>query len=54
MLKERYVRNVSSLSEEECAQLADKTVVIAGCGGLGGVVMDGFAWWTAISSRKAT
>lgn len=43
MLKERYVRNVSSLSEEECAQLADKTVVIAGCGGLGGVVMEALA-----------
>ena len=32
----RYNRNLHSLSEDECAALAGKHVVVVGCGGLGG------------------
>ena len=35
-LPQRYLRNVSALSEDECALLADKRVAVFGCGGLGG------------------
>jgi len=40
---ERYARNVAALTEEECALLADKTVVVVGCGGLGGAVIEALA-----------
>ena len=35
-MEQRYIRNVPALSEEECALLHTKRVLIAGCGGLGG------------------
>ena len=35
-MERRYIRNVPALSEEECALLRSKRVLIAGCGGLGG------------------
>ena len=35
-MEQRYIRNVPALSEEECALLSGKRVLIAGCGGLGG------------------
>ena len=36
----RYVRNITALSEEECATLANKRIVVVGCGGLGGSVIE--------------
>ncbi len=35
-MSERYSRNISSLSLEESKSLADKSVCVVGCGGLGG------------------
>ena len=35
-MERRYIRNVPALSEEECALLRSRRVLIAGCGGLGG------------------
>ena len=39
-LPQRYLRNISALSEDECALLAGKNVAIFGCGGLGGNVFE--------------
>ena len=39
----RYDRNVQALSEEEVTALADKHVVVVGCGGLGGLVIEALA-----------
>ncbi len=39
-MEERYCRNVPALTREECARLREKTVLIAGCGGLGGYLLD--------------
>lgn len=39
----RYLRNRAALSEAECAVLAEKTVLVAGCGGLGGYVIESLA-----------
>ncbi len=39
-MEERYLRNVPALSEEECALLKTKQVLIVGCGGLGGHLID--------------
>ena len=36
----RFVRNLGALTEEECALLASKTVLLAGCGGLGGYLLE--------------
>ena len=35
-MEQRYIRNVPALSEEECALLHSRRVLVAGCGGLGG------------------
>ena len=35
-MEQRYIRNVPALSEAECALLHTKRVLVAGCGGLGG------------------
>lgn len=43
MVSERYLRNCSALSEEECAMLGDACVAVAGCGGLGGSVVEALA-----------
>ena len=40
MLEERYIRNLGALSEAECALLREKTVLVAGCGGLGGYLIE--------------
>lgn len=40
---ERYKRNVSALSEEECAMLERARVAVVGCGGLGGSVIEALA-----------
>ncbi len=36
----RYSRNIPALSEDECALLKQKRVLIIGCGGLGGYLLD--------------
>ena len=35
-MEPRYIRNVPALTEDECALLRTKRVLVAGCGGLGG------------------
>ena len=39
-MEERYIRNLGALSEKECAMLREKTVLVAGCGGLGGYLIE--------------
>ena len=39
-MEERYIRNLGALSEVECALLREKTVLVAGCGGLGGYLIE--------------
>ncbi len=39
-MEERYIRNLGALTEQECAQLRMKTVFVAGCGGLGGYLIE--------------
>ena len=39
----RYDRNKTALSEEECALLRTKRVLVAGCGGLGGYIIETLA-----------
>ena len=36
----RYERNIPALTESECAILKEKRVLVAGCGGLGGHLID--------------
>ena len=36
----RYARNIPALTEEECLLLRTKRVLVVGCGGLGGYVVD--------------
>ena len=39
-MEERYIRNLGALTETECALLRKKTVLVAGCGGLGGYLIE--------------
>ncbi len=39
-MEKRYLRNIPALSEAECALLRTKRVLIVGCGGLGGHLLD--------------
>ena len=39
-MEERYIRNLGALTERECALLRTKTVFVAGCGGLGGYLIE--------------
>ena len=39
-MEDRYLRNLPALSEEECHSLRQKRVLVVGCGGLGGYVVD--------------
>ena len=39
-MDERYIRNLGALTEAECALLRTKTVFVAGCGGLGGYLIE--------------
>ncbi len=39
-MEERYIRNLGALTEEECAALRTKKIFVAGCGGLGGHIID--------------
>ena len=42
-MEARYQRNVPALTEAECAQLRQKRVLVVGCGGLGGHIIDQLA-----------
>lgn len=39
-MEERYVRNIGALTEAECRCLRDRKVFVAGCGGIGGNVIN--------------
>ena len=39
-MEERYLRNIPTLSEAECALLREKRILIVGCGGLGGYLSE--------------
>ena len=39
-MEERYIRNLGALTEQECAVLRTKTVLVAGCGGPGGYLIE--------------
>lgn len=39
-MQERYSRNIGALSEDECTRLLEKKIFVAGCGGLGGHIID--------------
>ena len=39
----RYQRNLPALTETECCILREKQVLVVGCGGLGGHIIDGLA-----------
>lgn len=39
----RYVRNIPALTEAECAIVRTKRILVAGCGGLGGHIIDQLA-----------
>lgn len=56
-MKERYKRNISSLSEEESNKLIEFKVCVVGCGGLGGYVIEmlarlGIGYITAVDYDK--
>ena len=42
-MEERYTRNIPAISAEEQAALAEKRVLVAGCGGLGGYLLEHLA-----------
>lgn len=42
-MKPRYSRNIPALTEEECLTLQQKRVLVVGCGGLGGHIIDQLA-----------
>ena len=39
-MEPRYARNIPALSEKECLALRQKKILVVGCGGLGGHVID--------------
>ena len=39
-MEDRYIRNLGALSEAECVALRAKTVLVVGCGGLGGYLIE--------------
>ena len=42
-MDKRYIRNIPALSEQECLLLQKKKVFVAGCGGLGGHIIESLA-----------
>ena len=39
-MENRYIRNIGAVTEAECALLKKKKIFVAGCGGLGGHIID--------------
>lgn len=39
-MDERYARNIPALTEAECLSLREKRILVVGCGGLGGHIID--------------
>ena len=39
-MQERYIRNLGPLTEKECLLLRKRRVFLAGCGGLGGYLLE--------------
>lgn len=39
-MEPRYARNIPALTDEECSLLREKRVLVVGCGGLGGHIID--------------
>ena len=39
-MEERYIRNLPALTEGECLALREKRILVVGCGGLGGHIID--------------
>ena len=39
-LEPRYARNIPALTEAECSLLRNKRILVVGCGGLGGHIID--------------
>lgn len=42
-MKQRYLRNIPALTEAECRTLQTKRILVVGCGGLGGHIIDQLA-----------
>ena len=42
-MDERYARNIPALTEAECERLKQKRILVVGCGGLGGHIIDQLA-----------
>jgi molybdopterin/thiamine biosynthesis adenylyltransferase len=42
-MQPRYIRNIPALTEAECQLLQEKRVLVVGCGGLGGHILDQLA-----------
>ena len=42
-MESRYARNIPALTEEECLLLQKKRILVVGCGGLGGHIIDQLA-----------
>ena len=42
-MEDRYLRNTPALTEAECLALREKKVLVVGCGGLGGHILDQLA-----------
>lgn len=42
-MQERYRRNIPALTEDECLALLSKRILVVGCGGLGGHIIDQLA-----------
>lgn len=42
-MEARYARNIPALTEAECRMLRQKRILVAGCGGLGGHIIDQLA-----------
>ena len=39
-MEARYIRNLGAITEEDCLTLRQKSVLVVGCGGLGGYLME--------------
>lgn len=39
-MEARYIRNLGAITEEDCRTLRQKSVLVVGCGGLGGYLME--------------